>query len=111
MDRVKYAFIIADCLKTEANQAIDNELAVPRTLVVDILTNHFILLAKGWKGKKYIHYFIYHIEILNDKVWIHEDRTDTGIANVLVEKGIKKSDIVLGYLPEYARLNSDFAVA
>lgn len=111
MDRInKYKAIIYKLLEKEANQAFDPELSVPRILVVDTSENRYILLAKGWQKKKYIHYFIYHIEIIDNKIWIHEDRTDTGFANVLVEEGIDKNDIVLGFLPEYTRSSSDFAV-
>ena len=110
MDKInKFKMVITSCLQAEANEPIDSELAVPRILSIDSQSNRFLLLAKGWRKKRYIHYIIYHIEIINDKIWIHEDRSDTGIANVLVDLGIEKSNIVLGYLPAYARAESEFA--
>lgn len=111
MDRIEqYQQIIQKHLEAEAKQPINLDFAVPRTLVLDKFAKRYILLARGWLKKKYVHYFVYHIEIIDGKVWIHEDRTDTGIALELVRLGIPKADIVLGYFPKYAREMSDFGV-
>lgn len=111
MDRIEaYKKIIQDCLMEEADKPINPNYAVPCVFVQDQLADRFILLAKGWLKKRYVHYFIYHIEIIDEKIWIHEDRTDTGIALALVERGIPKSAIILGYLPNYARALSEFGV-
>ena len=111
MDRIKqYQQIIQNYLEAEVKQTINPDFAVPRILILDKLADRYILLAKGWLKKKYVHYFIYHLEIVDGKIWIHEDRTDTGIAVDLVELGIPKSDIILGYFPKYARAMSDFGV-
>lgn len=34
---------------------------------------------------------------------IHEDWTDRGILSKLLERGIERSKIVLGFIPEYER--------
>lgn len=48
--------------------------------------------------------------ILNDKIWIQKDNTETGIANLLTEKGIPKKDIVLSFYPPAHRELTEFAV-
>lgn len=72
--------------------------------------NHFILMDIGWQGKRYIHRILYTVEIINDKIWIHEDNTDTDLIGRLLDKGIPKKDIVLGFVPVYAREIEGFAV-
>jgi hypothetical protein len=73
--------------------------------------NHFILMDIGWKGKRYIHRILYTVEIINDKIWIHEDNTDTDLIGQLLDKGVPKKDIVLGFVPVYAREIEGFSVS
>ncbi|MEM6698739.1 MAG: element excision factor XisI family protein, partial [Bacteroidota bacterium] len=61
--------------------------------------------------KKYRNYIVYHFEIKGDKIWVHQDNTDVGIAEIIANRGIPKSSIVLGYFPKYVRELSDYAVA
>ena len=52
-----------------------------------------------------------HFDLINDKVWIQQKNTDILIADELVERGISKSDIVLGFIPEKVRHYEGFATA
>jgi len=46
----------------------------------------------------------YKVAILfDDEQWIEEDMTEDGIATALLEQGIPKRDIVLGFQPPYIR--------
>jgi hypothetical protein len=51
------------------------------------------------------------VEIINDKIWIHRDGLEDGIANDLVRAGIPKSQIVLGFHPPKIRQYTEFAVS
>ena len=53
---------------------------------------------------------IIHLQIKGNKVWVHEDNTDLGIAEVIAKEGIPKSKIVLGFLPTHSREVSEYAV-
>jgi hypothetical protein len=48
---------------------------------------------------------------IGKKIWIQEDNTEDGLANLLLEKGIQKQEIVLAYYPEYHRSYTEFAAA
>lgn len=52
-----------------------------------------------------------HIEIIDGKVWIQRDWTEEVVAGELVEAGIPKIDIVLGFKPPEIRPYTEFAVA
>jgi hypothetical protein len=54
---------------------------------------------------------MFHLQIKNNKIWIHEDRTDFDIAGRLVDAGIPKSDIVLGFVEPLVRETEGFAMA
>lgn len=78
--------------------------------IFDETTDHYELLAVGWRGKQRVHGCIIHIDIRDGKVWLQHDSTDAAIADQLVERGIPAEDIVLGFQPEHIRQYSGFAV-
>lgn len=83
-----------------------------RTLkVFDHDSGNFLLLSEGWQGYRHIHSLWAHIEYHNGKFWIHEDGTEKGIANLLVEQGVPKSQIVLAFYEPAIREIGEFAVA
>ncbi|WP_427159871.1 XisI protein [Aliinostoc sp. HNIBRCY26] len=82
-----------------------------RQLIIDENANHYLLLTLGWENKQRVHGCLIHIDIINDKVWIQRDGTETGIANELVSAGIPKDRIVLAFHPVNVRQYTDFAIA
>ncbi len=52
-----------------------------------------------------------HLDIKNEKVWIQINNTELDIGQALVEMGIAKEDIVIGFQPVYIRQISGYAVA
>jgi hypothetical protein len=51
------------------------------------------------------------LDIIGDKIWIQHDGTSPGVAEELVEAGIPRDAIVLGFHPAYVRQHTGFAVA
>ena len=80
-------------------------------VVEDGKNDTYQLLAIGWENNNRIYYVIFHADIINGHIWIQEDNTEAGFANLLLEKGVSKKDIVLAYYPEYHRSYTEFAVA
>jgi hypothetical protein len=70
----------------------------------------YALVQVGWDGVKYIHGVVIHIEMIDGKIWIQYDGTENGVASELVEAGIAKNQIVLGFRPEKVRVHTGFAV-
>lgn len=79
-------------------------------VVFDDEHGSYALMQVGWHGSRYVHGAIIHIEVIGDKVWIQYDGTEDGIASELVEAGIPKKQIVLGFRPEQVREYTGFAV-
>ena len=42
--------------------------------------------------------------------WVQEDKMEYSITERLVEKGVSKKDIVIGYFPDYHRPYTEYAV-
>lgn len=78
--------------------------------IVDPLRDHYQLMSVGWNKQQRIHGCLLHIDIRNGKIWIQHDGTEEGIADRLVEMGVAKEDIVLGFQSPYKRQFTAFAV-
>lgn len=78
--------------------------------IFDTEQDRYQLVAIGWQGKKRVHGCLIHVDIKGDKVWLQHDSTDAEIAETLVEMGVPKEDVVLGFHPEYWRQYTGFAV-
>ncbi len=86
---------------------------VETQLIMDETRGHYLLFSVGWENDDYREYGSFvHIDIKeNGRVWIQHDGTDQNITRMLVEKGIPKSDIVLGFRePEHRKLIAEFAI-
>lgn len=111
MEKVtQYTQIVHSLLKEYAHikpvaKGIDTQL------IADEKSGHFLLMNVGWNDLDPVYSTIFHIDIKDGKVWVQQDWTDVAIAEKLVEKGIPKSDIVLGFLAPYKRKYSEFAEA
>jgi hypothetical protein len=80
--------------------------------IMDSLGRHFQLITLGWEGKRFVYHVMFHFEIKDDgKIWIQQNSTDMLIADRLMEMGILREDIVLGFQPPFMRAESGFAVA
>ncbi len=90
---------------------LSSEGSLDNQIIVDREHNHFQLLCVGWKGKKYFTGIYFHFDIKNEKIWIQQNNTECLVADYFTERGVPKSDIVLGFQPEYARPYTGFATA
>jgi hypothetical protein len=79
-------------------------------VVHDPVLDHFELLDCGWEGHRRIHTVVFHLDIIDGKVWIQHDATDRPIATELVRAGIPKEDIVLGFQPADVRPHTGYGV-
>jgi XisI protein len=88
---------------------------MPETLQVvpifDRQTDRYQLLCQGWTaGEKRVFHPVIHIEIIQDLVWIQHNQSDLDIGEALCNRGIPKSQIVLGLHPPSVRqLNPAYA--
>lgn len=106
-----YQKILADILEEYASAYNRNTKEIEAQVICDYQGNHFQLLHIGWDREKYRFSVIFHFDIKNGKIWLQENRTDILIAKELVERGVPKDDIVLGFQPQEERKYSGYAVA
>jgi hypothetical protein len=68
------------------------------------------MILRREDGKR-VHGCLIHLDIINDKIWVQRDGTEQGIANELVDAGVPKEHIVLGFRSSEMRKHTDFAAA
>lgn len=86
-------------------------LKVETQIIFDTENNHFLLLDIGWDKGRFFHDCVFHLDIKDGKIWLQQNWTDADIANELVELGVPKSDIVIGFQPPDLRKFTGYAVA
>lgn len=90
------------------SDASDEE--VEAQLVADTKHDHYQLVNVGWEDGHRVYGCMIHIDIKGDKVWVQQNLTEQEVAEDLVELGIPKECIVLGFQPPYMRKFTEFAV-
>ena len=78
--------------------------------IFDTERNHYQIVHLGWLHQRWVHYCVIHLDIRNEKIWIFYNSTEHDIAADLVNLGVPKQDIVLGFYPPFMRKMSDYAV-
>lgn len=79
--------------------------------ICDPITDNYLLIDSGWGNSGRIHAIAIHARIVNQKIWIEHDGTETGIAEQLLNQGIPPQDIVLGFMRPQRRALTEFAIA
>ncbi len=114
MDKIKtYQQIILAIFEEYASYKPANSLSSENQIIADIQRNHFQLVRIGWDDDEdFMYHLIFHLDIKPDgKIWIQANWTDKDIAIELVERGVDKSDIVIGFQPPSHRQYTGYAVA
>ncbi len=80
-------------------------------LIISDDKKDYLLMTIGWENDVKVHGCLVHLEIIDNKIWIHRDGLEDGIASELVAAGIPKSNIVLAFHPPDIRKYTEFAVS
>jgi hypothetical protein len=106
----QYRQIIRSILKPYADINYAN-VNVKNRSAFDAETDQYIILSEGWDKDQHLHCVLIHVEIIDAKIWIQVDGTEDGIAAEMIQSGISKEDIVLGFHEPEIRKYTGFAVA
>lgn len=111
MDKLDYFYnIIYSIIKEYADLPYADRNLHHKLIISDDKKN-YLLMTIGWKNDVKIHGSVVHLEIINDKIWIHRDGLEDGITDDLLEAGITKDEIVLAFHPPDVRPLTGFAIA
>jgi len=77
--------------------------------IFDTEHDHYQIVSVGWDGKHRIYGCSIHLDLKDEKIWIQLNTTEMDIGQDLVELGVPKEDIVIGFQPLYMRQVSGYA--
>ena len=111
MDKLnKYRTIIRQTLSSFKEAHYAGSPNLKNEIIFDSENDHYLVMTIGWDNEIPVRDTVFHIDIIDSKIWIQEDNTDSDIATILTDAGILKSDIVLGFQSPSMRKFSSFAV-
>lgn len=85
---------------------------VKTQFILDDERGHYLLYFNGWRESRRTYGCYFHVDVDNDgKVWIQHDGTDLAIAEILVDRGIPKADIVLAFHSPVKRPDTGYAIS
>ncbi|MEM9886107.1 MAG: element excision factor XisI family protein [Bacteroidota bacterium] len=80
--------------------AVDNQYLEDSQyhLVVNAEQTEFVLIEMGWRKKRYFNHMVFHLQLLDEEVWIHQNNTDVPIERHLIAAGIRSDAFRVSYL-------------
>ena len=114
MDRIKIFrqainSVIDDYIEEHASSLLQDGLQ--HQAIIDNDHLRFQVMLIGWHDRHRIHSLIFHVDIIDDKIWIQNDNLEYSVAERLVDQGISKKDIVLAYFSPSHREYTEYAVS
>lgn len=76
---------------------------IERQTLFDTEHDHYQLLNVGWNKTRRIYHCVMHFDVKDDKVWIQHNSTEIELDEELIELGVAREDIVVGFIPAYWR--------
>ncbi|WP_414549627.1 XisI protein [Anabaena sp. CCY 0017] len=111
MDKLeRYRQILVSIVKKHA-QYKPSHGQIEGLCICDQESDNYLLMDTGWDKTGRVHAVVFHLRIIDGNVYIEWDGTEGGITTELLELGVAKDDIILGFIrPEYRQF-TDFSVA
>lgn len=78
--------------------------------VFDYEGHHYQLMLVGWWDERRVYGILFHFDIIDSKIWIQYNGTEVDVAQELVEMGVPKKDIVIGFHSPFARQFTEYAL-
>jgi XisI protein len=65
--------------------------------IFDPERDRYQIVSVGWNNQTRIYGCMMHLDIKDGKIWIQQNTTEVDIASELVEMGVPKHDIIIGF--------------
>jgi hypothetical protein len=78
--------------------------------IFDIERDRYQIVNVGWNNQTRIYGCVMHLDIKDEKIWIQQNTTEVDLAAELIDLGVPKHDIVIGFHTPKMRQLTDFGV-
>jgi XisI protein len=106
---IRYSKIVQQLLQEYATLSGDDP-TVDTELIFDTVRHRYQLVHVGWHDDHRIYGCILHLDIRDGKIWLQHNGTENDIPAELVEMGVTKTDIVVGFHSPFKRQFTEYAV-
>lgn len=106
---MNYSELIQNLIKEQAELHRSGYVAVET--IFDTERHHYLLVQVGWANGHWVYGCILHLDIIEGKIYIQQNNTEISIASKLVDLGVTKTDIVLGFHSPFKRKFTEYAVS
>jgi hypothetical protein len=106
---IKYSEIVQQLLQDYAALS-GGDPTVETELIFDTVRYSYQLVHVGWHDDRRIYGCILHLDIKDGKIWLQHNGTENDIPAELVEMGVPKTDIVVGFHSPFKRQFTEYAV-
>ena len=106
----QYRNIVQKLLHDYASYSNDTH-TVDAELILDTIRDHYQLVHVGWQNGRRVYGCVLHLDIKNGKIWLQHNGTESDIAAELVDMGIPKTHIVIGFHSPFKRQFTEYAVS
>jgi len=79
--------------------------------VFDTKQDHYQVVNVGWDGYRRVYGCVIHLDIKAGKIWLQHNMTEMRVGHELVDRGVAKENIVLGFQAPEMRPYTEFGVA
>ncbi len=111
MDKLtQYRQIIQQLLREYANFG-NPYPEIETQFVFDTERDHYQLVHVGWNNHRRVYGCFLHIDIKDNKIWLQHNGTEHEVPEDLVNMGVSKQDIVIGFHSPFKRQFTDYAVS
>ena len=112
MDKITKYRGIAKVISDEVMSKLSSSTEFDSLPIIDDVHGQYLIMSDGWEGIERSYGPIIHIEVKESgKVWLRCDGTDLEIGQELLDRGVLKSDLILGFYSPKMREYGGFAVA
>jgi hypothetical protein len=99
MDKIlRYEKAILALLNEYARIKPVNWRSAQNEVISDRENHHYQLVRLGWKEEQYVHFVVFHFDIIGDKIWVQQNHTDLPVADELEDLGVAPEDIVFPFM-------------
>jgi hypothetical protein len=113
MDKIaRYKVIAKEVLQEVLGDGDKPNEEIKTQVISDDAAGHYLLFSNGWRKDQRVYGCYLHIDVTEDgKIWLQHDGTDEVVAHMIADRGVPKSDIMLGFKEPFVRADTGFAVA
>ena len=106
---LNYSKIIQTVIGEHASQHKSGEVAIET--IFDTERHHYLLVQVGWSNGHWVYGCPIHLDLIDGKIYIQQNNTEISIAERLVELGVPKNRIVIGFHSPFKRQFTEYAVS